>query len=82
MSDRLTRKQKKFVRENYPEKSVKKIAKELEVPPRLVRQGLRELGLEELGPYDEPGKETAEPGKVKKLLAKLAVLESYKIPML
>ncbi|MFC1654910.1 glycosyltransferase family 39 protein, partial [Myxococcota bacterium] len=68
-----------FVRENYPKKSVKKLAKELEVPPRLVRQGLRELGLEELGPYDEPSKETRAPGKVGKLLARLKALESYKV---
>ena len=79
MSEKLTRKQKKYIRENYPDKSVKKIAKRLEIPPRLVRQGLRELGLEELGPYDEPSQETSQPSKFKKLLSKLSALESYKV---
>jgi len=79
MADRLTRKQKKYIRESYPGKSVKKIAKHLGVPPRLVRQGLRELGLEELGPYDEPDKDAAEAGKFRKLLSKLSVLESYRV---
>lgn len=43
---RLTRGQKKFIRENYPNFSVKQIARQLKVGAGDIRRGLRELNLE------------------------------------
>ena len=43
---RLTRKQKKFIRGNYPKLSIDQISRRLKVSARDVLRGLRELGIE------------------------------------